>query len=279
MAGNTRHGATSVAARLLSLLGAFDAEHESLSLSELSRRTGLPTATTLRLIRELVAWGALVRSPGGSYEIGLRIWDIGLLAPMPSRLRHLASPFLQDVFRATRATVHLAVRDGRTALYLDRLSGSETVPISHVGARLPLYTTGVGKVLLAHAPSDVVSSVLSALTPVTAFTITDPSRLERQLRDVRDEGYAETRDEMSTGASSLAVPVRDRDDEVVAALGVTVSHLDHSAPNLLGALTVAANGIRRSLSSFPHRPSRAVSPRTPPPAAPTLPFRRQTSDL
>lgn len=248
MAGNARRAGVSVASRVLSLLGAFDAGHTSLTLSELSRRTGLPTATALRLVKELVAWGALVRSPTGTYEIGLRIWDLGLLAPMPSRLRQLASPFLQDVYGATHATVHLAVRDGLHALYLDRLSGSETMPISHVGARLPLYTTGVGKVLLAHAPDDVVASVLGNLTPVTRYTITDPARLEEQLRRVRSEGYAETREEMSLGARSLAVPVRDPDDAVLAALGLTVSSLDRNATQLVGALTVAANGIRRSLA-------------------------------
>jgi DNA-binding IclR family transcriptional regulator len=239
----------SVASRTLALLGAFDTKHTSLTLSDLARRADLPVATAHRLAGELVAWGALARTPSGGYEIGLRVWDLGLLAPVPSRLRQLASPFLQDLYAATLATVHLGVRDGTHVLYLDRLSGSELPPISHVGARLPLHTTGMGKVLLAHAPEDVLGSVLANLTRVTRYTITDPDRLEGQLRSVRSDGYAYTREEMSLGACSLAVPVRDRDGTVVAALGVTVSSLDRNTPRLVAALTVSANGIRRSLAA------------------------------
>ncbi|MBO0731002.1 MAG: IclR family transcriptional regulator [Acidimicrobiaceae bacterium] len=239
----------SVASRLLALLGAFDAKHTSLTLSDLARRADLPVATAHRLAGELVAWGALAHTPIGTYEIGLRVWDLGLLAPMPSRLRQTASPFLQDLYAATLATVHLGVREGTQVLYLDRLSGSELPPISHVGARLPLHTTGIGKVLLAYAPEDVLGSVLANLTRVTRYTITDPDKLTEQLLQVRTEGYAYTREEMSLRACSLAVPVRDRDGEVPAALGLTVSSLDRNTTQLVAALTVAANGIRRSLAS------------------------------
>ena len=75
---------------------------------------------------------------------------------MQTGLVELASPYLHDLYGATLATVHLAVRDGTEVLYLDRLRGSASVPIvSTVGSRLPLHATGVGKVLLAHAPPDV----------------------------------------------------------------------------------------------------------------------------
>lgn len=249
MAGNAQRQGVTVASRVLSLLGAFDAEHTHLTLSDLARRAGLPLATAHRLVGELVGWGALVRTAAGSYEIGLRIWDLGLLAPVPARLRQAASPFLQDLYGATLATVHFAVRDGDQALYLDRLSGSESLQlVSRVGARLPLHATGVGKVLLAYAPEDVVAHVLANLTRVTRYTITEPDLLEAQLRSVRSEGFAETREEMSLGACSLAVPVRSRDGEVVAALGLTVSSLDRNIPQLVAALSVAANGIRRSIA-------------------------------
>ena len=88
--------------------------------------------------------------------MGRRLWRIGLLAPMQTGLREVAAPFLQDLYAATLATIHLAVRDGTRVLYLERLSGKRSVPvISRTGGRLDLHATGVGKVLLAHAPPDV----------------------------------------------------------------------------------------------------------------------------
>jgi DNA-binding IclR family transcriptional regulator len=116
--------AKSVTARALDLLGAFDAEHRSLKLSDLARRSGTPLATAHRLVAELQKWGALSREPTGEYVIGRRIWQLGLLAPVQSELRTAASPFLHDLYGATLATVHLAVRDGLQVLYLERLPGT-----------------------------------------------------------------------------------------------------------------------------------------------------------
>lgn len=252
MAGNTASPGVSVTSRVLALLGAFDSAHRSLTLSQLAQRAGLPLATAHRLVAELVAWGALVRQPAGDYVIGRRLWDLGLLAPVQSGLRELAAPFLQDLYGATLDTVQLAIRDGDKALYLDRISGHASVPVvSAVGARLPLHATGVGKVLLAHAPEKVRADVLANLTRITPYTITQPERLREQLRVVRREGFAVTMEEMSLGACSVAVPIRVRDGTVAGALGIVVARLSGERPSVLAALQVAAQGIGRSISGMP----------------------------
>ena len=112
-------------------------------------------------------------------------------------------------------------------LYLDRLSGHASVPVvSQVGSRLPLHATGVGKVLLAHAPDDVQAAVLARPDAGSRRT-RSPSRdrLRRQLARVLRDGYATTVEEMSLGACSVAVPVRGAGDAVVAALGIVVASL------------------------------------------------------
>ncbi|MBM2623839.1 IclR family transcriptional regulator [Actinoplanes sp. LDG1-06] len=242
--------APSVTSRALALLAAFDPEHRSLTLSELSRRSGLPLATAHRLVGELREWGALARLTSGEYVIGRRLWDLGLLAPVQSGLRQAASPFLHDLYGATLATVHLAVRDGCEVLYVDRLAGHVSVPVvSKVGSRLPLHATGVGKVLLAYAPEPVRLEALGRLVRVTPYTVTQPARLAEQLRKVRSEGYATTGEEMSLGACSVAVPVRGPGDDVVAALGIVVPDLRREQARLVAALQVASRGISRTLSS------------------------------
>ena len=250
MAGNSANPRVSVTSRVLDLLAAYDDEHRSLSLTALARRAHMPLATAHRLVGELVRGDALVRRPDGDYVIGRRMWDLGLLAPVETGLRHAASPFLHDLYGATLATVHLAVRDGSSALYVDRVSGHASVPVvSQVGSRLPLHATGVGKVLLAYAPEDVRTDVLAHLTRVTPYTVTQPGRLRRQLAQVRRDDYATTVEEMSLGACSVAVPVRDPDGEVVAALGIVVAGFQRDKGRLVSALQVAARGIGRSLSA------------------------------
>lgn len=253
MAGNSSTPGASVASRVLALLGAFDGDHRSLTLSELARRANVPLPTAHRLVAELVTWGALVRRPSGEYVVGRRLWDLGLLAPVQAGLRQVASPFLHDIYAATLATVHLGVRDGAEVLYVDRLSGHASVPVlSQVGSRLPLHPTGVGKVLLAYAPEQVRDQVLANLTRYTAYTITQPGRLVAELRQVHRLGYAQTQEEMSLGACSVAVPIRAVDGRVVAALGIVVPSLKRDRPRLVTALQVAAQGIGRSLANGFH---------------------------
>ena len=241
-----------VTSRALALLAAFDERHRSLTLSELARRADLPLSTAHRLVADLVAWGALSRRPSGEYVVGRRIWDLAMLAPVQVGLRHVASPFLNDLYGATLETVHLAVRDGLEVLYLDRLSGHGSVQIvSHMGSRLPLHATGVGKVLLAHAPAEVQAQALSSLVRITPYTITLPGRLREDLDRVHREGYATTSEEMTLGACSIAVPVRAPDGQVVASVGFVVATLRRRRTRLLAALQVAAQGIERGLGRPP----------------------------
>lgn len=235
--------------RALALLGAFDEDHRRLSLSQLAERAGLPLPTAHRLVGELVCWGALSRDDTGHYVIGRRLWDVGLLAPVQTGLRQLAAPYLQDLYATTLDTVHLAVRDGTEVLYLDRLSGNASVPVvSSIGSRLPMHATGVGKVLLAHAPPEVQVAVLSDLRRVTPYTLTQPGTLRRQLARVLRDGYATTVEEMSLGACSVAVPIL-AESRVVAALGIVVSDLRNDRARFVAALQVAAQGIARALAT------------------------------
>lgn len=257
MAGNTSTPGASVVSRALALLFAFDAQHRRLTLTDLAHRADLPLATTHRLAAELVAGGALVRRANGEYVVGRRLWDLGLLAPVQTGLRQVASPFLNDVHAATQATVHLAVRERTQVLYLERLSGRASVPVvSTVGSRLPMHATGVGKVLLAHAPADVQQRVLASLDRITPYTVTQRDRLERQLARVRKDGFATTEEEMTLGACSIAVPVPGPDGSVVAAVGVVVPSLKRDRARLLAALRVAAGGVGRTLAGEA-APSRA----------------------
>jgi DNA-binding IclR family transcriptional regulator len=251
MAGGAADPGRSVTSRALAVLDAFDASAPRLSLSEIATRSGLPLTTAHRLLAELAEWGALTRRSDGRYEIGRRLWELGLLAPVQLELRQVASPFLLDVHTATRETVHLAVRENLTALYVERISGRESVPVvSQVGSRLPLHATGVGKVLLAWAPDDVAERALRAPVRATRHTVVEPGRLRRELAEVRRRGFARTAEEMSLGASSVAVPVtanRGGTPVVVGALGVVVPSHRRDPARLVPVLEVAARGIGREV--------------------------------
>ena len=240
-----------VTSRVAAVLEAFDTQHALLTLSELSRRTQLPLTTVHRLAGELVRHGLLERDDEQRFRVGLRLWSIASTAARAVDLREAALPYLQDLFTRTHENVQLAVLDGVEAVYLERLSGTDSVHVvTRVGGRLPVHATGVGLVLLAHAPIETQDAVLTTpLTRFTRHTITDPRRLRRVLADVRRDGYAISDRQIETISTSVAAPVRDRSRRVVAAVSVVAAAGD--ARGLITAVRATAAAISRGLPIVP----------------------------
>ncbi|HEX7474263.1 MAG TPA: helix-turn-helix domain-containing protein, partial [Candidatus Limnocylindrales bacterium] len=114
-----------VTSKVFAILGAFVPGEARLNLSQISRRTGLPIATAHRLTSELVRCGGLEREHGGTYRVGVRLWEIGSLAPVRGGLRELAIPFMEDLYEATHGNVQLAALEGFDALFLEKISGRD----------------------------------------------------------------------------------------------------------------------------------------------------------
>ncbi|GAA3224323.1 IclR family transcriptional regulator [Pseudonocardia petroleophila] len=248
MGADTDLGAPSKLGRALQLLAAFRPGDAELSLAELSRRTQLPKATAHRLLGELAAWNLVERTDTG-HRLGVRLFELGALAPLQHRLREAAGPSLADLFESTRNTVHLAVLDGTDAVYVHKL-GSRHGPVvsSRLGGRMPAYCTGVGKALLAHSSPTAVQHLLGRpLHRRTPRTIVAPGLVLRELRAVHERGFAVEHEESSRGIACVAAPVLDRHRRAVAAVSVTGwAHLIDVA-RLGPAVHAAALGIARSL--------------------------------
>jgi DNA-binding IclR family transcriptional regulator len=236
-----------VASRVLDVLAAFDGT--DLTLTAIAHRAGIPLTTAHRLVGELSAWGALERAEDGRYRIGLRLWEVGALAPRGLGLRERAMPFLEDLVEVTRQNVQLAVLDGRDAVYVERLSGRGAVNvITRVGGRLPLHATGVGLVLLAHADVELQEEVLAApLQKYTSKTVCRPEELRRMLADVRRTGVAISDGQIELVALSIAAPVQGPRGEVVAALSVVVPADGGDARLYVPVVRAASRGISRAL--------------------------------
>ncbi|WP_157528550.1 IclR family transcriptional regulator [Nocardia sp. NRRL S-836] len=240
-----------VIGRALRLLDAFDAEHRELTLSELSRRAEVPLSTAHRLLRELCAWGAVERGDDGLFRVGLRLWELGSLAPRGPGLREAALPFLEDLSQITRENVQLAVREGVELVFVERIAGSGAVPVlTRVGSRFALTATGVGLVLLAHAPVEVQEEVLDRpIERYTARTVTDPVQLRRMLAAVRSNGFSISDRQVTMDALSVGAPIRDRNGAVIAAVSLVVRHRSSTPHALAPLVRTSAQAISRALSA------------------------------
>jgi DNA-binding IclR family transcriptional regulator len=241
----------SVTARAFAVLEAFTPESPALTLSNIARRAGLPLTTTHRLLAELCASRALERDGSGTYRIGLRLWEIASLAPRGVPLREAALPFLEDLYEVTHENAQLGVREGHDVVYIERIAGRRAVGVlTRVGGRFPLHASGIGLVLLAHAPESVQRSVLEGpLRRFTDYTITDPGRLKRVLAQVRRDGVAISDRQVTDDAMSVAAPISDAGGEVIAALSVVAAASGAVAERLAPAVRAAALGTSRALSA------------------------------
>ena len=245
----------SVLGRAFTLLTAFRAGDAELSLAELCRRTGLPKGTAHRLLAELADWDVVERTPTG-LRLGMRLFELGQLAPRQRGLREAAAPFLADLFEATHETVHLAILDpGSDAhavpevVYLHKLDATSGPKVpSRIGGRMPMYCTGVGKAMLAFAPREVLEQVLAGgLARRTPRTVVAPGLLDRELARVRQYGVAEEHEESTVGIACVAAPVLDADAHPMAAISITgwANRLDTA--RFAPAVRTAALGLSRTL--------------------------------
>ena len=209
-------------ARGLTVLRAFDADHRALTLSDVSRLTGLTRATSRRLLLTFEQLGYM-RCDGRRFELTPRVLDLGYAYVSSLHLSDLALPFMGELSDRVQESVSVSVLDGHEIVYVARVPARRIMTMAlALGSRLPALITSMGRVLVANLDDDEREHVLNSshLTPRTHNTVTDPVRLRALLGDVRKQGYAIVDQELEDGVRSVAAPLRDRNGRAIAALNV-----------------------------------------------------------
>ena len=200
------------AVRTVELLEYLSARHDDPArLREISDALDMPRSSAHALLRTLVAQGWVRSDPSGTlYGIGIRALLVGTSYLDSDPYLPLITPFLEDLRTELDETFHLGRLDGTDIVYLaTRESKQYTRVANRVGRRLPAYTTALGKALLAERfETQRDEHVPSALKSLTPHTITDRTRLDHELDEVRVRGYACDTEENTVGLRCFAVPLR-----------------------------------------------------------------------
>jgi DNA-binding IclR family transcriptional regulator len=240
-----------VVERAFSLLGAFDETRRHLSLTELSRRAGMPLSSTARIAAQLTGCGALERDETGRFAIGVRLYEMAALCPRSHALREVALPYMGDLAEATRQHVLLAVLDGDEAVLVERLSGHEATPVLYrVGGRMPLHSTGIGLVLLAFAPPELQQEYLRRpLKFEPENKQLTPDQLRHMLADARRDRAVVLRRPLPSQIMTVATPIFGRRGETLAALSLVVPDQTLDPRRLIPALQTASLAIARGMGT------------------------------
>ena len=207
--------------RAFEILSAVAAQPAGTSLADIARQVALPKSTVSRMLSTLETIGAVERvaQPEG-FRIGDKIVTLAAQVAYPRSLIALARPYMQELAQLSGETISLSMPDGDTALTVDQIdSWREWQLRNWIGKRLPLYCTSDGKLYLAQwSPAALDEYLARPLEVYTANTLTTPAQLRQELAQIRDQGYAWNYRERDPDLVSIAAPIHDADQHVVAAL-------------------------------------------------------------
>ena len=239
----------------LDILEEFCKQQEELGVTELSKRLNLHKNNVFRLLATLESRGYIEQNKATeNYCLGVKNLELGQAFIKQIGLLRLARPVLNDLERDTNETCYIAVARGNSVFYLDAVETKQIVKVaSRVGSRLPIFTTSVGKVLVASEPIEEIEKMIpkAGLTKFTDHTITDKKKLIEHLKVVAQKGYAVDYEEFDLGVACTAAPIRDYTRRVVGAVSLSGPSsrlsMDRLEKELVPMVLEAAKEISRRL--------------------------------
>lgn len=209
--------------KAMNILEILSLSNRPVRLRDIAEASELTRSNAFRMLQTLRDLGYVQQVGDGShYDVTLKIFEIGARKVASNSLVAAAHPVLQRLSERVSENVMLSVREGLTSVVIDRIESRAFVrTFAYLGARAPLHAVSGGKVLLAYAPDDVVAEASRSLVRYTENTITDPERLGQEIATIRARGYATAFHEVNDAARGVAVPIRSRHGDVVAALSIS----------------------------------------------------------
>lgn len=209
-------------AKGLAIIEAFSSR-DAISIADAARLSGTTRAAARRCLLTLSQLGYVVLD-GRVYRALPRLRHLGRQASFPDRLRDVAQPHLDAARDALGESVSIAVLDTDTTLFIARAEAEHIVSTGvRIGARLPAYCSATGRILLSPLPDRDILQRLGT-TPLprrTSHTLTESDAILAEIHHARDAGFAVSDQELELGIRSLAVPIRDWNGDIAAALSVS----------------------------------------------------------
>jgi IclR family acetate operon transcriptional repressor len=192
-------------------------------MTQIAEKVGLNKSTVHRFLATLERRRFIERNPKtGVYKLGIRMLQMVYLTLESNDLRKLASPYLQRLCKQFGETVNLAVLDGTDVLFLDVNESPQRVKLAaSIGQRLPAYSTGSGKAIMAYLPKEEVRQILAEGMPqYTTHTITSLEDFLENLDDVRQQGYAISTQEYEEGINVISAPIFDSGGHPIGSISI-----------------------------------------------------------
>jgi DNA-binding IclR family transcriptional regulator len=239
--GSQRASVSSTVAKAIGILDILASKADvGISLAELSSLIDMPKSSTHRYLVTLQELGLANRKDGDRFCLGTKVIELAGSFLVHSDLRTESQEVLNELADKTGETIHLAVPSGTEVVYIAKVESKHALGMfSHIGARLPMYCTALGKAILAFSGERLLHAVLAEpLVPRTPNSITSAKALETELALTHSRGYAIDNEENEIGIRCVGAPIFDYTATPIAALSISVprERMDEERRSLLGPL-------------------------------------------
>ncbi|MDR1796291.1 MAG: IclR family transcriptional regulator [Clostridiales Family XIII bacterium] len=241
--------------KALSILDLF-AEKDELGVLEIGERTGLPASTVQRIVNSLVSKQYLSQNTANlKYRLGLAFFKIISRYSQKQQWVDVAVPMLEQLAGTYQETVNLGVLRGESIVLLAKVDSPFILrPNFNIGIAYEAANSSLWRCLCAYLPADAAESLITGVKPTTPRSITDPAGFRKLFETVRAQGYAIEDEEFQVGLFCIAAPIKDGDDNVIAAISLSIpkTRLDIArVPEIIQSVCSAAESITTALSSNP----------------------------
>ncbi|WP_413730318.1 IclR family transcriptional regulator [Sodalis sp. RH22] len=245
--------------KVMQILECFSQRDADLTPADIAARTGLPRATTHRLVSSLRDIGLLEQNgKRDTYKLGMKLFQLGSLVLQNLDLDSHARPYATRLQLITGENTHLCIFDGAQMAFVERqaMNSSGNTMITRIEAA-PVHCTSVGKAFLAWQSAGLIHKIISDSLPErTPHTITDGDLLLAELRLIHERGCAYDLQENELGVHCVGAPIRGANGQVFAALSVSGPAERLPLPRLeglAGLVMETAHKISLELGCLPGR--------------------------
>lgn len=214
--------------KALRLLDLFSESELELTLNEIAERAGMPKPTVFRLLSSLERMGFLSKSKNSThdvrYQLGLKLLELGGLVADSLELRKSSLPHMQLLQSEINEAVHLVIRDGDEAIYIEKVESNRALRLyTRVGRRSALYLGSGPQLLLAYMPDKEREEIIDKMQfhRVAENTIMNKEDLREKINNIQDQGYSFSNGEQDSETIGISYPIYDRTGQVIAALNVS----------------------------------------------------------
>jgi IclR family pca regulon transcriptional regulator len=210
-------------AKGLAVLGLFGRQRPAMTLSEAALAASISRATARRILRTLTELG-YVEQRGRQFSLSPNILQLGFAYLATQNWIERAVPLMKDLSERLHESCSAAILQGTEIVYVARVPTRRIMSVAvSVGSRLPAFHSSMGRVQLGFLdPSEIWRRLKSVrIEPMTPSTITDLQALFDRIHDDHEQGFSIVDEELERGLRSIAVPVVDRQNQVVAGLNLS----------------------------------------------------------